>query len=129
MNYIENDANKDQQIQSSCFGQQCFSIFTACCYLKIKICKWDLTVTSQASDNSGCAALSCWLRVLFIVDKNQCLSKSLIVNIWSNNERAGQVRSRFPLSLLSQFAHDHNSSLVEPSNTVYQATSNPKSWC
>ena len=68
----------------------------------------NVTVTSQTSDNSTSAALSCWLRVLFILDKNRCLSKSLVVYIRSD-ERAGQVRSRFALNLLSQFAHDHNS--------------------
>lgn len=68
----------------------------------------NVTVTSQTSDNSRSAALSCWLRVLFILDKNRCLSKSLVVYIRSD-QRAGQVRSRFALSLLSQFAHDHNS--------------------
>ena len=36
VDYSENYTNKDQsQVQSAYFGQKSFSIFTACCYLKV----------------------------------------------------------------------------------------------
>ena len=110
VDYSENYANKDQhQIQSAYFGQQCFSIFTACCYLQIDevLVNENVTVTSEESDHSRIAALSCWLRVLsFVQEKYSCLLESLVLHIWSDG-CAGQFRSRFVFSLLSQFAIGH----------------------
>ena len=70
IDYSENYANKDQrQIQSAYFGQQCFSIFTACCYFKKDgdIVNENFTVTSEASDHSRIAALSLYCIVLYCI--------------------------------------------------------------
>ena len=84
----ENNANQDQnQIQSVYFGQSCFSIFTACCYLPIDrvLVNKNITVTFEASDHSMIAALSCWLRVLSdIKEKYQNLPDSLVLHILSD---------------------------------------------
>ena len=74
VDYSKNYGNKDQrQIQSAYFGQQSFSIFTSCCYLNIDgvLVNENVTVTSEASDHSRIAALSCWLKVLaFLQEKS-----------------------------------------------------------
>lgn len=109
MDYSENYANQDQnQIQSAYFGQNCFSIFTACCYLSVDgiLVNENITVTSEASDHSRISALSCWLKVLSTIQNKYNLQESLTLNIWSDG-CAGQFRSRFVFSLLSQFAIEH----------------------
>jgi len=106
VDYSENYTNKDQgQIQSAYFGQQGFSIFTACCYLNVDgvVVNENVTVTSEANDHSRIAALSCWLKVLALLQEKHPLQKPLILHIWSDG-CAGQFRSRFVFSLLSQFA-------------------------
>ena len=73
IDYSENYANQNQnEIQGAYFGQSCFSIFTACCSLAIDgvLLNENITVTSEASDHSRIAALSCWLRVLSVIKKN-----------------------------------------------------------
>ena len=48
--YSENYTNKDQgQLQSAYFGQKSFSLFTACCYLKVDgvILNENVTATSE----------------------------------------------------------------------------------
>ena len=98
-----------RQIQSAYFGQQSFSIFTACCYLQINgvLVNENVIVISDACDHSRVAALSCWLRVLsFVQDKYPYLPESLVLHTW-NDSCAGQFRCRFVFSLLSQFAMDH----------------------
>ena len=48
-----------------------------------------------------------WLRILsFVQDKCPNLPESLVLHIWSDG-CAGQFRSRFVFSILSQFAMDH----------------------
>ena len=72
--YRENDTNEDQgQVQSAYFGQKSFSIFTTCCYLKVDsvILNENVTVTSEANDQSRSAAMSRWRKVL----SYQCLGK------------------------------------------------------
>ena len=54
--------NKGQgQVQSAYFGQKPFSIFTACCHLKVDgvILNENVTVTSETNDNPRSAAMSC----------------------------------------------------------------------
>ena len=110
VDYSENYVNKSQhQIQSAYFRQQSFSIFTACCYLNIEglLVNENVTITSEASNHSRIAALSCWLRILsFIQEKYPSLQKSLVLHIWSDG-CAGQFRLRFVFSLLTQFAVNH----------------------
>ena len=98
INYSENSANHDQnQIQNAYFGQSCFSIFTACCYLAIDgvFVNENITVISEADYHSRIAALSCWLHVLSVVkEKYENLPNSLVLHIWSDG-CTGQVWSRF----------------------------------
>ena len=94
-------------MQSAYFGQSCFSIFTACCYLTIdgvlKFQRW----SSEANDYSRIAALSCWLLILSVIKENYPnLPDSLVLHIWSNGCK-GQFRLRFAFSLLSKFAINH----------------------
>ena len=95
VDYSESYANQEQgQIQSAYFGQQTFSIFTACCYLRFdgQIINENVTITSEASDHSRIAALSCWLRIVsFIQEKYTHLPESLILHMWSDG-CAGQFR-------------------------------------
>ena len=60
-------------MQSAYFGQKSFSIFTTCCYLKVDsvILNENVTVTSEANDQSRSAAMSRWRKVL----SYQCLGK------------------------------------------------------
>ena len=97
----ENYTNKDQgQIQSAYFGQKSFSIFTACCYVKIDgvIINENVTVTSEANDHSRSAAMSCWRKVLSVYPDKYRLDDSLILHLWSAG-CSGQFRSRFAFSI------------------------------
>ena len=78
VDYSENYDNRQQsEIQSAYFGHSTFSLFTACCYLKSEsgdICKESITVTSESSDHSRSAALSCVIKVIdFVREKYQHL--------------------------------------------------------
>ena len=109
IDYSESYANQEQgQIQSAYFGQQTFSIFTACCYLLIdgEIVNENVTITSEASDHSRIAALSCWLRVVSYLQEKYSLLESLRLHIWSDG-CAGQFRSRYVFKLLAEFAKEH----------------------
>jgi len=110
VDYSKNYANKDQgQIQSVYFGQRGFSIFIACCYLNVDgvLVNENVTVTSEANGHSRITALSCWLRVLSLLqEKYPVLQNSLVLHIWSDS-CADQFRSRFVFSLLSQFVIEH----------------------
>ena len=63
VDYSENYVNKQQgEIQSAHFGQDSFSIFTACCYLHDadgKLVTENVTVISEASNHSRIPAFSC----------------------------------------------------------------------
>ena len=109
VDYSENYTNKDQgQIQSAYFGQKSFSIFTACCYVKIDgvIINENVTVTSEANDQSRSAGMSCWRKVLAHIRDKYRLEDSLILHLWSD-ACSGQFRSRFVFFLLSRFELDH----------------------
>ena len=110
IDYSENYSNQAQnQIQSAYFGQSCFPIFTACSYLAIDgvLVNGNITVTSEAIDHSRIARLSCWLHVLLVIkERYQKFPVSFALRIWSDG-CAGQFRSRFAFSLLSQFAINH----------------------
>ena len=150
VDYSESYANQEEgQIQSVYFGQQTFSIFTACCYLNIdgEIVNENVTITSEASDHSMIAALSCWLRIVSFLQEKYNLSKSLMLYMWSDG-CAGQFRSRFVFKLLAEFAKEHTiawyynerhhgkgpmekdpwMALVELSNTVFFVMCGLRRW-
>ena len=84
VDYSENYVNKEQdQIKSAYFGQTSFSIFTACCYVKVDdtIINESITVTSEASDYSRSAAMSRWKRVLFCIKEKYNLADFLSIHI------------------------------------------------
>ena len=102
--YSENYTNKDQgQIQSAYF-----SIFTACCYVKIDgvVINENVTVTSEANDHSRSAAMSSCRKVLAFIRVKYNLENSLILHLWSDG-CSGQFRSRFFFFSLSRFELDH----------------------
>ena len=109
VDYSENYTNKDQgQVQRAYFGQKSFSIFTACCYLRVDgvILNENVTVTSEANDHSRSAAMSCWRKVLSYVQEKNRLEESLILRLWSDG-CSRQFRSRFAFFLLSRFELEH----------------------
>ena len=62
--YVKQD---QQEIQSVYFGHKCFSIFTACCYLRAtnrELVNENITVTSEASDNSRIAVHTCIMKII-----------------------------------------------------------------
>ena len=87
VDYSENYTNKDQgRVQSAYFGQKSFSIFTACCYLKVDgvILNEIITVTLEANDPSRSAAVSCRRKVISYVQEKYRLEESLILHFWSD---------------------------------------------
>lgn len=68
VDYSENYANQEQQeIQSAYFGHECFSIFTACYYLRAangEFVNENITETSEASDHSRIDADTCVMKVI-----------------------------------------------------------------
>ena len=103
VDYSENCVNKQQnEIQSAYFGHDCFSIFTACCYLRNaggKLINENVTAISEASDHSRIAAFSCINKVFQFVCEKHNLPLKVTLHIWSNG-RAAQFRSRYVLILL-----------------------------
>ena len=95
-------------MQSTYFGQKSFSIFAACCYVKVDgvILNGNVTVTSETNDHSRSATMSCWRKVLSYVREKCCLEESLILRFWSDG-CSGQFRSRFVFFLLSRFELEH----------------------
>ena len=69
--FSENNKNKQQnEIQSAYFGQTCFSIFTACCYLKSPegdLVKDSVTIVTESADHSRATAFSCVSKVVSFV--------------------------------------------------------------
>ena len=105
VDYSENDNNKQQwEIQSAYFGHASFSIFTTCCYFKDEsnaINKEAITVTSETSDHSRSASVSCLQKVIhFVREKYTHLPLKLNVIVWSDG-CAAQFRSRYVFFLLS----------------------------
>ena len=79
--YRENYTNEDQgQVQSAYFGQKSFSIFTTCCYLKVDsvILNENVTVISEANDQSRSAAMSRWRKVLSYLCSGKIPSRRIV---------------------------------------------------
>ena len=108
VDYSENYENKQQgEIQSAYFGHTTFSLFTACCYLRLPneddLHKDHLTITSESTDHSRIAAFTCVQKVLdHLRRKYAHLQRSLRVHIWSDG-CAAQFRSRYVFSLMTHF--------------------------
>ena len=67
-NYTCYTSKGQGQVQSAYFGQKSFSIFTACCHLKVDgvILNENVTITSETNDNPRSAAMSCWREDLLL---------------------------------------------------------------
>ena len=105
VDYSESYERKHQnKAQRACFDHTAISIFTACCYLKDengKLEKESVTLTSELSDHSRSAAITCVMKMMeFIREKHQHLPLHINVYVWSDG-CASQFRSRFVFSLLS----------------------------
>ena len=106
VDYSENYNNKQQWgIQKAYFGHASFSILAACCYFKDEsnaINKEAITVTSETSDHSRSASVSCLQKVIhFVREKYTHLPLKLNVIVWSDG-CAAQFRSRYVFLLLSK---------------------------
>ena len=78
------------------FGQDCFSIFTACCYLCDaggKLINENVTVISEASDHSRIAAFSCINTVFQFVCEKDNLPLKVILHILDLLPSAGSIMS------------------------------------
>ena len=104
VDYSENYVNKQQgEIQSAHFGQDSFSIFTACCYLHDadgKLVTENVTVIPEASNHSRIPAFSCVNKVFNFFREKRNLPLKVTLHVWSDG-CAGQFRSRYVFSLLS----------------------------
>ena len=102
VDYSETYNNKQQwEIQSAYFGHASFSIFTACCYFKDEsnaINKEAITVTSETSDHSRSASVSCLQKVIhFVREKHTHLPLKLNAAVRSDG-CAAQFCSRYYFS-------------------------------
>ena len=73
VDYSEGYHNKDQdEIQSAYFGNETFSIFTACGYFRpndsAKLEKVPLTIVSEANDHSQIASFTCVSKVIECIE-------------------------------------------------------------
>ena len=102
VDFAESYKNEQQDaIQSAYFGNQCFSIFTACCYSKVsgKIKNDNVIIVTERSDHDRVTSMSCLQKVIGEIEsKNNELYKNLY--IWSDGMGA-QFRSRFVFKLLA----------------------------
>ena len=95
--------NQQREIQSAYFGHTKFSIFTACCYLRDvgnKVISEPVTITSELSDHSRAAAITCILKIIDHLREKQHLLLKINAVIWSDGCSA-QFRSRFVFKLLA----------------------------
>ena len=107
LDYSKNYNNKQQwETLSAYFGHASSSIFTACCYFKDQsnaINKEAITETSETSDHSRSASVSCLQKVIhFVREKYTHPPLKLNVIVWSDGF-AAQFHSRYVFSLLSKF--------------------------
>ena len=105
VDYSENYKSKDQnEIQSAYFGQSTFSLFTACPYYRCQerntIKTMPTTVTSEASDKSRMASMTCVSKVIEHVVSPQVPNKIDTAYIVSDG-CASQFRSKFVFKLLT----------------------------
>ena len=112
VNYSQNyDSKHQNEVQSAYFGQNSFSIFTACCYFQDEtnsLAKQAITVTSESSDQCRKASISCLLKIInFMRETHSHLPLKLNVIIWSD-ACASQFHSRFVFKLLSTFESSIN---------------------
>ena len=98
--------NQDQdEIQSAYFGHKCFSLFTACCYVRQlssnDVLPIPITVTTEGNEHSRQTSMSC-INAVF----NHVQGKSLIqfkrLKIWTDGCSA-QFRSRFVCFFIAHF--------------------------
>ena len=104
VDYSENYSNIQQsEIQSTYFGHDSFSTFTACCYLRKDgdLINENITTTSEASDHSRIAAFTCINKVFDFVWEKHNFPPEVTFHIWSGG-CAGQFRSRYVFALVSQ---------------------------
>ena len=90
VDYSESYENKQQRkIQSAYFGHTTFSIFIVCCYLRHvenKVISESLTITSELSDHSRAAAITCILKIIdHLREKHQHLLLKISAVIWSDD--------------------------------------------
>ena len=86
--------------------QECFSIFTDCCYLHAnnrQLINKDITVASEASNHSRIAAYTC---IMKIINKNLDLHSEMFTDeipliIWGDG-CAAYLRSSFVFHLFAQ---------------------------
>ena len=61
------ETKNSKKIESAYFGHECFSDFTACCYLRAtnrELVNENITVTSEANDHSRIAAHTCIMKII-----------------------------------------------------------------
>ena len=104
LDYSENYKSQDQnEIQSACFGQPSFSLFTACPYYRCSETKEiktiPTTITSEASGKSRMALITCVKKVMDHV-LSKIIKKIEMVYI-VNDGCASHFRSKFVFKLLT----------------------------
>lgn len=77
---------KGEQPACANFGQDTFSIFTACGYLRVngKFINENFTIVSEASDHSRIVAFSCINKVFGFIGEKHNLTLPIILHIWSD---------------------------------------------
>ena len=102
VDFAESYKNDQQDpIQSAYFGNQCFTIFMACCYFNIddKIKNSNVIVVTERSDHDRVALMSCLEKVGGKIESKhgKCYEN---LYLWSDGMGA-QFRSRFVFKLLA----------------------------
>ena len=96
-------------IQTVYFGNQRFSIFTACCYFNAqgKIKNDNVIVVTERSDHDRVASMSCLLKVVHEIESKhgKCYEN---LYVWSDGMGA-QFRSRFVFQILAGTILPHKS--------------------
>ena len=103
--YSENYKNKQQnEIKSAYYGQEQFSLFTVCIYMKENekvICK-SYTLVTLENDHSCNASFAL---NNFLINKVKEEAKITSIKFWSNG-CASQFRSQFPFFMMAKFDRD-----------------------
>ena len=105
IDFAESYKNEQQDvIQSAYFGNQCFSIFTGCCYFNVQgnIKNDNVNVVSEISDHDIVASMSCLEKVVHEIESKhgKCYEN---LCVWSDgiDGMGAQFRSSFVFQILA----------------------------
>ena len=101
VDFAESYRNEQQDaIQRAYFGNQCFSIFTACCYSKVtgKIKNDNVVIVTERSDHDRVASMSCFQKVVEEIERKHRKSYENLY-VWNG----GSIQVPFCIHVVNRY--------------------------